>query len=452
MKGDPIVLRLGWVPAAVAFLALAATPVVAAERGPAVTVYSQGTGFVREMRRLDLRGGDTLRIADVPAALDFSSVRLVPPGGARILRLAWRNDVDSGDHMLDAARGARVRVISKNDRTIEGTLIAADGSWVVVRADDGSVSTLSRGTIEEVRLMKPPALLSLRPTLEAVLDGGRRVEGEAELSYLTGGLSWSAEHVLVREGESGGTWSASVTVDNNSGRDYANATLKLVAGDFQRSTPPPMPVMRATMAMEKAGAADLAEQSFSEYHLYALDRPATLRDREAQRLTMIEPKAVKVKPRYLYRGDGTTVTAQLEIVNDAAGGPNVPLPAGRVRLYQADASGTLQLSGEARIPHTPVGEKMTLDVGVAFDLVGEKRITEQHRISDREREYSVEIKLRNRKRVPVTIVSEEVVGGDFDVVKKSHEFTKKDANTIQFAIPVAAGAESVLTYTVRTRY
>ena len=434
-------------------LALTSGSGAAAERGPAVTVYSRGQGFVRESRFLDLRGGrDTLRITDVPAALDFSSVRLVPPGGARVMRMAWRNDVDSGDHMIDAARGARVRVMSKGDRATEGTLIAADGSWLVVRADDGSVSTLSRAAVEEVRLLKPPALLSLRPTLEVVLDGGRRLTGDAELSYLTGGLSWSAEHVLVREGETAGTWTGHVRIENASGRDYANATLKLVAGDLMTQSPPPMPMMRATMAMEKAPAADLSEQSFSEYHLYTLDRPATLRDREEQSLTLIEPKPVKLQPRYLYRGDGRTVLAQLELKNDAGAGPGVPLPAGRVRIYEADAAGALQLTGEARIPHTATGEKMTLDMGMAFDLTADKRVTDQKRISDREREYSVEIKLRNQKRTAVTIVCEESVGGDFDVTQHSQPFTKKDASTIQFAVPVPAGKEAVLTYTVRARY
>ena len=91
-------------------------------------------------------------------------------------------------------------------------------------------------------------------------------------------------------------------------------------------------------------------------------------------------------------------------------------------------------------------------MGSAFDLAAERRQTDDKRISDREREYSIEIKLRNRKQTPVTIRVEEPVGGDFEVLKQSHAFVKKDANTLQFEIPVAAGKESVLSYTVRVRY
>src|SRR5439155_10804955 len=225
-------------------------------------------------------------------------------GGARVTRLAYRYDVASGDGLIDHARGHRVRIASRGDRATEGMLVAADGNWLVVRADDGSVSTLARAAVEEVRLANPPPDMSLRPSLEAVLEGGRKGSVDAELSYLTGGLSWSAEHALVRTGENTATWSAAVTVENSTGRDYRDATLKLVAGELRRDVASPMPrrmeAMMGVAAAEKS--ADLSESGFAEYHLYTLDRPATLRDRESQSLTMLEPRTVKVTPRYLYRG------------------------------------------------------------------------------------------------------------------------------------------------------
>src|SRR6185436_2083331 len=117
------------------------------------TVYSQDLGFVREIRALDLAGArDTVRLLEVGERIDFSSVRLVPAAGARVARLAYRFDAASGDGVIERARGSRVRVSSRGDRVAEGTLLAADGSWLVVRGDDGAVITLSRTTVEEVRL------------------------------------------------------------------------------------------------------------------------------------------------------------------------------------------------------------------------------------------------------------------------------------------------------------
>ena len=425
---------------------------------PSLTVYSSDLGLVREAPVLDLAGArDTVRLTEIPARLDFSSVRLLPADG-RVTRLAYRYDVENGDRMIESARGSRVRVQSRGERVTEGTLLSADGEWIVVRGDDGGISTLSRAAVEELRLARPPATLSMRPTLEAVIEGGRRGRAPAELTYLTGGLSWSAEHVLVREGENGGRWSATVTLQNTCGRDFVDADLKLVAGSPNRvASPQPIPRSNFNQAVATKARAleapDLSEQTFSEYHLYTLGRTATLRDRETQSLTMIEPKPVRLTPLYLYRGgDARGVMAQLELVNSAAAGPGVPLPAGRVRIYEADPSGDRQLIGETTIRHAPVDEKLTLDVGVAFDLAAERRQTDEHRISDRERQYTVEIKLRNRKKSAVVIRVEEPVNGEVEVTARTHDFVMKDSNTLRFEVPVAAGAESVLRYTARVRY
>jgi hypothetical protein len=438
--------------------ALAAFAAVALAAGPSITVYTRDLGLVREQRTLALTSArDTVRLTDVPESIDFASVRLVPEGGSRVTRLAYRFDVINGDALIDHARGRRVRVSGRDNRVTEGALLSADGSWLVVRADDGALSTLARGQVDEVRLAEPPSGLSLRPTLEAVLEGGRAGRVDAELSYLTGGLSWDAEHTVVRRGENAARWGTSVTVINTTGRTWENAELKLVAGDPRRTTPRPMPMtmMRAQAeGMQKmADGADLSEEAFSEYHLYSLGRPATLRDRETQSLTMLDPRDIKVTPRYVYRGgDPRGVASVLEIVNAKDAGLGVPLPGGRVRFYEADASGALQFTGETRIGHTAVDEKMTLEVGTAFDLAAERKEAYNNRISDHEREYQVVIELRNRKANDVVIRVEENVGGDIEVTKKTHDFTRKDANTLVFNVPVPKGQKVTLSYTARVRF
>jgi len=165
-------------------LALAGAHVAAA--GPQVTVYSHDLGFVRESRSLNLRTGlDTLRLEDISTQLDFSSVRLAPASG-RLRRLAYRWDVASGDGLIENARGQRVRVLSRGDRVAEGTLLSADGSWLVLRTDDGGLTSLARAAVEQVQLAKPSGALALKPAIEAVVEGGHGSVA-AELSYLTGG-------------------------------------------------------------------------------------------------------------------------------------------------------------------------------------------------------------------------------------------------------------------------
>jgi hypothetical protein len=436
--------------------ALVLIPVVALA-GPSVTLYTSDFGFVKESRDIELKGsGDTLRLEGVSQRLDPSSLRLVP-GSGRITRLAYRWDVASGDALIERAIGARVRVVSKNERVNEGTLLSADGAWLVVRGEDGAIATLARESTQEVRLAKPEPGLSLRPAIEAVVEGGKKGKGSAELSYLTGGLSWSAEHTLVRTGETSARWSAVVRVENTTGRAYADARVKLIAGNVSRVVPeaprPDLAMMRASAAEGFTAKSAPDEQAFADYHLYTLPGTVTLRDRESQTLVLLEPRDVTVKPQYVYRGgDPSGVRSRLEMVNSAKEGLDAPLPAGRVRCYAPDAGQDLQLTGESTVKHTAVDEKVQVDLGYAFDLAAERKQLSDKRVSDREREFSVEIKLRNRKKVDATILVEEPIHGDVEVVKSSVPASRAESNVLRFTLAVPAGKEVVLTYTARQRW
>ncbi|MEQ1832875.1 MAG: hypothetical protein ABL977_07445 [Candidatus Eisenbacteria bacterium] len=138
--------------------------------------------------------------------------------------------------------------------------------------------------------------------------------------------------------------------------------------------------------------------------------------------------------------------------NSAKSGVGAPVPGGRVRCYAPDADQDLQLTGETTVKHTAIDEKLTLDMGYAFDLAAERKNTSEKRVSDREREFSVEIKLRNRKPVDATIIVEEPTGGEVEMIKSSLPFTRDEANLFRFTVPVPAGKEVVLTYTARQRW
>jgi len=434
-------------------LTLVAAPAWA---GPSLTLYTSDLGLVKESRDIEFKGTrDTLRLEGVSQRLDASSLRLVPASG-RLTRLAYRWDVASGDALLERAIGSKVRVVSKGERVNEGTLLSADGGWLVLRDDDGSIVTLMREWMQEVRLARPGTGMSLRPAIEAVVEGARKGGSSVELAYLTGGLSWSAEHTLLRTGENTARWSAVIRTENTTGRTYTDAKLKLIAGQLSR-TAHPMP--RAEMAMMIKASSDGApgqapdEQAFADYHLYTVPGTVTLRDRESQTLVLLEPKDVQVKPRYVYRGgDPTGVRSTLDLVNSAKEGTGAALPGGRVRCYAADTDGDQQLTGETQVRHTAVDEKLSLEMGYAFDLAAERKTVSDRRVSDREREYSVEIKLRNRKKTDVTIVCEEPVGGDVEVTKSSKPVTRDEANVLRFTMAVPAGQEVVLTYTARQRW
>lgn len=437
-----------------AALALAAGGLTTAAAAPAVTIYSGDLALVREARAFELAGArDTVRLGGLPAAIDVTSIRFVPSGGARVAGLAWNADIASGERALERAVGRRVRIGQESERWLEGTLVSAGGGWLLLRAEDGRLHSIARDAVREIVHVDPLALPGAEPVLEVALEGARAGSGRAELSYLTGGLAWSAEHRLIRTATGRGEWSAAASVTNGTDVRFADAVLRLVAGNPARArpSPAPRPMMKSAMETAASFSADLVEETFSEYHLYTLPRPATLESQQTRQLTMIDPQSVTLTPRYVTRNGGP-VMARVELVNSKSAGPGVPLPAGRVRIFEADASGELLLTGESQIAHTPVDEEFTLDVGQAFDLASERREVAQRRISDREREHDVEVKLRNRKDERVTIRVEENVHGEHEILRRSHPFETVDANTIRFEIQVPAGQEVTVTYTARVRY
>ena len=101
--------------------------------------------------------------------------------------------------------------------------------------------------------------------------------------------------------------------------------------------------------------------------------------------------------------------------------------------------------------HTARNEKVRLTVGRPFDVVAEKKQTGFRRVSDRVTEASYEIEVRNRKKESVTVTVIEHPQGDWEVLQKSQEFTKKDAFTIEFPVTVAADGKTTVSYTVRFR-
>jgi hypothetical protein len=391
-----------------------------------------------------------------PATVHFRS--LTDPEKLGVIEQNYEYDLLEPAKLLHKYVGKEVTLVrsyQENNTTkreeIKATLLS-DNNGPVWKIGNDIVTGMFA---ESYRFPEVPANLYDRPTLLMSLENSGARKQQIEASYLANNLSWNADYVLtVARDDKHADLDGWVTVVNNSGTAFHNARLQLVAGELNRiQTPAPMEVTKARDMAVRAAVQQFQQEAFSEYHLYSLGRPATLRDRETQGLTMLEPRDVKVKPIYVYRGgDPRGVTSALEVVNAKDSGLGAPLPGGRVRFYEADASGALQFTGETRIAHTAADEKMTLEVGTAFDLAAERKEAYNKIITDHEREYQVVIELRNRKLTDVVIRVEENVGGDNEVTQKTHEFTRKDANTLVFNVPVPKGQKVTLSYTVRVRY
>jgi hypothetical protein len=311
--------------------------------------------------------------------------------------------------------------------------------------------------VRDIQLGEVPGGLVVKPTLVWMLASDRGGTERAEVSYLTDNISWHAEYVsVVNAKDDGLTLNGWVSLDNKSGATYEDAKLKLVAGDVHRVAPgqPPVPMEDKVMRMEAAAAPQFEERQFFEYHIYTLERPATVADRETKQLALFPSAAAAAKKVLTYDGmqDPTKVAVRMEFENAKKNGLGMALPAGKVRVYKEDEDKALEFVGEDQIDHTPRDEKVRLYLGNAFDVVGERKRTDYQEVSTRTHQESFEIEIRNHKDASIEITVVEHLWGDWTITEKSQEYVKKDSHTVEFPLTVAANGNAKVIYTVRTTW
>jgi hypothetical protein len=455
-------------------------------RGISLTIYNQNFGLVKDIRSVDLQQGvNYLRFEDVAAQIDPTSVSfqsLTAPNSVTVREQNYQYDLLDPQTILSKSVGKQIKFrqyLNGQVRELNGVLLnsplatvydaAGGGSHtqqvgLVVKTQEGMVMNPSG----EVELAELPAGLVAKPSLLWKIEADTAGKHEAEIAYQTSGMGWKADYVAVANNDDTKMDMTSwVTLDNKSGAAYKNAALKLIAGDVHKVAPPPAaPMMeQATDEAFAAGAAapQFKEQSFAEYHIYALQGKTDLNQNETKQLSLFNAANVPVKKTFVYEpemiasegipygADPQKVRIKLEIENKTENQLGMPLPKGKVRVYKKDQDGALQFVGEDLIDHTPRNEKIRLYIGDAFDLVGERTQTNYQQVNDHLQRMSYSISLRNRKTTPVTITAVEHAYGQWKILNSSHPYTKKDSRTFEFAVPLEPNAEVKVNYTIEIK-
>jgi len=457
-------------------VAVMVLPVAAAEKeGVALTVYNGGYGVVREIRSLEIPADGNVKFKDVASKIDATTVHfksLTDPA-AKLLEQNYQYDLVSANKLLKKYIDRKIEVICEK-QTYSGTLLSFDSGQLVLRDGKGGIIMVQRAdNVRDIRFGALPGGLLTRPTLLWMVFTKKPGKHTCEVTYQTGGLGWHAEYVLVLGGDDAtADLSGWVSVNNTSGKTYKEAKLKFIAGDVRRVRPRryPAPSDRV-MTKGIAEAKPMAEKAFFEYHMYTLPRPSTVADNETKQLEMFTPaRGLKVEKKYLYnpmgqrrwrwsgrytgRSYGLTsykkVQVFIEFQNAKANKLGIPLPAGKIRVYKQDPEDkALEFIGEERIDHTPKDEKLSLKIGNAFDVVGERK-QKDYKTRPHWSKEVIEIKIRNHKKTDITVRIKEPLYRckNWQITAKTHEYEKLDSRNIAFDVPVKADGETVVTYTV----
>lgn len=451
--------------------ALTAVSTLSLAAGPALTIYNQDFAVVRETIPLDLKAGVNLvNFAGATTQVEPDSVVLRDAAGKvalRILEQSYRADAASQGLLLSMNEGKEIDFLvtdrDKKEYTVKGRVIRSG-----YKAGQGAASTPIIEVDGKLRFSLPgqpifPTLgddAILRPTLSWQLHAGEAAKLDAELGYITGGMSWQAAYNFIAP-EKGDQvdivgW---VTVRNHTGKTFNDASVKLMAGDVNRVVPPvaadpfSAPAGRLAVFAEQAG---VTEKAFDEFHLYSLPRNVTLRDQETKQVEFLRANGVTAPQLYIFDQQeyGAKIATVREFKNTMEnGGLGVPLPKGRTRFYrQDDADGRLEFVGENTIDHTAKDETVRIYTGDVFDIAVERKgLDSQLSNRNEQREETFEIALRNRKSeaVEVRVVEHFGRGPNWTLIQQSDPSEKTDAQTAEFRVKLKAGEEKKITYRVR---
>lgn len=477
---------------------------IEAAMAPALTIYNQQFAVVRHGLALDLKAGQNhVEVTDITGHVEPDSVFLRSLEEGRhlqILEQNYRNDPVSEQLLLSLYEGKTIDFLMPDKTLVRGKIIRSgfvphatqmygqryyQAQAMYVQQGAGQPVIEINGQLQFNLPGQPifPSLADdtvLKPTLSWELETDKAGKAAAELSYVTGGMNWKASYNVVApvkgsELELVG-W---VTLDNQSGKTFRDARIKLMAGDVNKIQPNEGMALNgrnfSQMVAVTGGGPQVTEKAFDEYHLYTLERPTTLHDRETKQVEFVRAAGVKSKTVYVYDGwkvdanywnwpmetirtqdafgtqSNSKVWVMQEFKNSAENHLGMPLPKGRVRFYRRDEDGQLEFTGENEIDHTPKDELIRIYTGNAFDLTGERhRMDYKLNTQARWVDESFEIKVRNHKSTPleVRIVEHLYRWNSWDISKSSDPFKKVDAQTAAFTVQVPPDGEKVVTYQV----
>lgn len=472
---------------------------------PSLTVYNQDFAVVRQEVPLELNAGvNEVVVSDITMHLEPDSVMLRDPTLKRpmqVLEQNYRADPISEPLLLSLFEGKTIDFLI-GDKVVKGKIVrsgytphnymamrrygqqyyqqqmiyAQPGTQQPVIEIDGQLRFGLPGTPVFPSLGDGTVL---KPTLHWLLSTPQSGPLRAELSYVTGGMTWIADYNVVAP-ETGDSvdligW---VTLDNQTGKTFENARIKLMAGDVSKIQPAQLASSYAQFVKVDAAAGmvqTVSEKAFDEYHLYTLARPTTLRDRETKQVEFLRASSVPARRIYVYDGfyidrnryygwnmenirndqsygtqSNPKVWVMREIMNSEANHLGMPLPKGRVRFYRHNDDGQMEFTGENLIDHTPKDEKLRIYTGNAFDIVGERRRTNY--VIDTNKnilDESFEITVRNHKKeaVNVQVVEHLYRWLTWRIDLSSDRFNKRDSRTVEFPITVPPNSEKTIKYT-----
>jgi len=434
----------------------------------AVTIYNNDLALIQDKRMLALPAGRTRQeFADVSAAIRPETVTLSAANTA-IVEQNFDFDLLTPQKLMDKAVGQSVTLVKTNPETgaetSESARVLANNGGTIVQV--GNRIEVLNGSRRVVFGSLPPNLRA-RPTLSVTLDSSSAGTRPATLNYLSTGFGWKADYVALFD-ESAGKIDVQgwITLTNTTGTSFANASTLLVAGapgsgsgsqarygyNPSRSIPGNRP-----------GTETAPREQFGDFYVYPLKERTTIANAQQKQVGFLDVAAVPAGKAYFYRNgwlsasdEAKSADTVLRFSSSSQGGLGDALPAGTVRVYMRDARGQPQFIGESNIGHTPMGSRLALKTGEAFDVKVQPTVVKRERLGADRWRTTMHYKFTNARAQAVTV--EFAQAGldswwdDTRIESESLKSERTNADEALWKVAVPANGEAGLDAVFITRF
>lgn len=431
-----------------------------------VTIYNNGQALVQDTRKLNLPAGRSKQeFPDVSAAIRAETVTLTGPG-IGIVEQNFDYDLLTPAKLMEKAVGQTVTLIRTNPATggearVRAKVLAANGG-VVLQIGDTIEVLRDDGLPVRVIFDKVPPNLRARPTLSVTLEAkGGNVP--TTLTYLTPSLGWKADYVaLFDDAKNTIDVQGWVTLTNNSGTDYTNANVLLVAGDPNDSADyynSRSIYNSGSSTIEQAGTESNDREQLGDYYLYPLAERTTIANAQQKQVSFLDVSGAAARKAYeftnpwLSNRDFASASSVLKFTNSRNGGLGDQLPEGTIRIYMKDKRGDPQFIGENNIDATPMGSALSIRTGDAFDVKVKSVIEERTKINNNRWKTKMRYEFSNARGQPVTVdMGQSGLWGDVRISDQTIQGKRVSADRMEWSVPVPANGTATLSVTFDSRY
>lgn len=430
----------------------------------AVTLYTDNLGLIQDTRTLStLSPNQNVIIRDISKQMQTETLQI--RGAGKIKEQTLNSSILNYQSLLEHHIGKQVTLVkelqSGDEISKDVQLLSINGNRALVQNTDKIESIPLNSHWRFIFSEKPESLL-LKPSL-TFKSSGTTSEGNAQLSYLTQGLSWQMDYVMTMD-KSGdnAVLDGLASLNNSTGTSLENARIKLLAGDVNRVAPSgryaPKAVMMAAADAELAG--NPAPESLNDYKLYTLAEPVTLLNQQRTQVPLIHADSVEVdslqrfqfyiSPHVDSQTHKVKPESYIRFINNKNHGIGQPLPSGSVRFFAPDSEGELHYVGGSHIGQTAVGEKVELAMGRSVDVTVTQKQTDYQTAFDGT-VVAYELRIKNAAKQDKEIEVSSLFSTPWKLISSTYQPVEQSAGSAKWKVSVQGSSETVLTMRVRLK-